>query len=118
VRLHSKRVEKMRDCTRNEWRRCEIALETSGEVLTLFFNVPIDLARAFRMDKNIPSLLVPKKSSTLETSGKDEKLHSKRVGKIKDSTRNEWKRSKTTLQTSGEDQKLHSTRVVNKYQGR
>ncbi len=28
---HSKRVEKMWNYTRNEWRRCETTLETSGE---------------------------------------------------------------------------------------
>jgi hypothetical protein len=29
VKLHSKRVEKMWNYTRNEWRRCETTLETS-----------------------------------------------------------------------------------------
>ncbi len=38
--------------------------------------------------------------TTLETSGKDVKLHS-----------NEWKRCETTLETSGKDVKLHSKRV-------
>jgi hypothetical protein len=32
--------------------------------------------------------------STLETSGEDEKLHSKRVEKMKNYTRNEWKYEK------------------------
>ncbi len=31
VKLHSKRVEEMRNYTRNEWRRCETTLETSRE---------------------------------------------------------------------------------------
>jgi hypothetical protein len=30
--------------------------------------------------------------TTLETSGEDEKLHSKRVEKMKNYTRNEWRR--------------------------
>ncbi len=38
-------------------------------------------------------------------------IHSKRVGKMENYTRNEWGRSKTTLETSGEDLKLHSKRV-------
>ncbi len=41
--------------------------------------------------------------TTLETSGKDAKLHSKRVEKMQNYTRNGWKRFKTTLETSGED---------------
>ncbi len=57
--------------------------------------------------------------STLETSGEDQELHSKRVEKIKNHTlnekirnytRNEWRRSGTTLEMSGEDQKTtHET---------
>ncbi len=31
VKIHSKRVEKMHNYTRNEWRRCTTTLETSGE---------------------------------------------------------------------------------------
>ncbi len=52
--LHSKRVEKMWNYTRNEWRRCEIY--TRNE---------------WRRSK-----------TTLETSGEDVKLHSKRVEKF------------------------------------
>ncbi len=37
--------------------------------------------------------------TTLEMSGEDEKLHSKRV---RNYTRNEWGRCETTLETSGE----------------
>jgi hypothetical protein len=33
------------------------------------------------------------------------------VGKMKNQTRNEWRRWKTTLETSGEDEKPHSERV-------
>ncbi len=39
------------------------------------------------------------------------KLHSKRVEKICNYTRNEWRRYEITLKTSGEDMKLHSKRV-------
>ncbi len=49
--------------------------------------------------------------TTLETSGEDVKLHSKRVEKMWNYTQNEWRRCKTTLETSGEDVKLHSKRV-------
>ncbi len=46
--------------------------------------------------------------TTLETSWKDVKLHSKRVGKMGHYTRNEWRRCKATLETSGEDnRKIH-----------
>jgi hypothetical protein len=38
-------------------------------------------------------------------------LHSKRVGKILNYTRNEWRRCKNTLKTSGENVKIHSKRV-------
>jgi hypothetical protein len=64
-------VEKIKNYTRNEWKRSK---------------------------------------TTLETSGKDQKLHSKRVEKIKKYTPNEWKRLKTTLETSGEDvNQYHNT---------
>ncbi len=39
------------------------------------------------------------------------KLHSKRVEKIQNPTRNEWRRLKNTLETSGKDPKIHSKRV-------
>ncbi len=35
VKIHSKRVGKMFNYTQNEWRRCEITLETSGEDVKL-----------------------------------------------------------------------------------
>jgi hypothetical protein len=40
-----------------------------------------------------------------------EDLHSKRVKKMENYTRNEWRRWKTTLETSEEDGRLHSKRV-------
>ncbi len=49
--------------------------------------------------------------NTLETSGEDVKLHSKRVEKTLNYTQNEWRKHETTLKTSGEDVKLHSKRV-------
>jgi hypothetical protein len=51
---------------------------------------------------------------TLETSGEDGKIHSKRVEKMGKYTRNEWRRCETTLETSGEDVKIHSKRVEKK----
>ncbi len=51
------------------------------------------------------------KKFTLETSGEDVKLHSKRVEKMQNHIPNEWRRFKITLETSGEDLKLHSKRV-------
>ncbi len=78
------------------------------------------------------------RNGTLVTGGDDAKKHSKRVGMMQKSTRNEcgnlaalafgkrvvevlenllnytrkeWGRCKTTLETSGEDVKLHSKRV-------
>ncbi len=50
---------------------------------------------------------VPKK-----VTFKTVKLHSKRVEKISNYTRNEWRRFRITLEKSGEDFKLHSKRVV------
>ena len=38
--------------------------------------------------------------TTLETSGEDAKIHSKRVEKMLNYTRNEWGRCQTTLETS------------------
>jgi hypothetical protein len=43
------------------------------------------------------------------------KPHSKRVEKMENYTRNEWRRWKTTLESSGEDRKLHSKRVENNF---
>ncbi len=45
------------------------------------------------------------KQTTLETSGEDGNLHSKRVEKMGIYTRNEWRRQEFTLETSGEDVK-------------
>jgi hypothetical protein len=50
-------------------------------------------------------------STKNQTDFKPVKLHSKRVEKMSNYTRNEWRRCQTTLETSGEDVKLHSKRV-------
>ena len=65
MKLHSNRVEKMYNYTRNEWRRCETTLETSGE------DVKITLETSGEDFK-----------TTLEASAEDVKLHSKRVEKM------------------------------------
>jgi hypothetical protein len=48
-------------------------------------------------------------------SGEDEKVHSKRVEKMKKYTRFERRRWKITLGSSEEDEKLHSFRVEKMY---
>jgi hypothetical protein len=52
-----------------------------------------------------------KRQKTLELGGEDEKIHSKRVGKIYNYTRSEWGKFTTTLEASGENLQLHSKRV-------
>ena len=52
------------------------------------------------MKRNLNNLVRRNLKNTLETSGEDEELHSKRVGKMEN-----------TLETSEEDQELHSKRV-------
>ncbi len=49
--------------------------------------------------------------TTLETSEKDDKIHSKRVRKMIKYTRNEWRRCQITLESSEKDVKIHSKRV-------
>jgi hypothetical protein len=61
LKLHSKRVEKMWNYARNELRRCETTLETSGE------------------DVKLRSKRVKKMWATVQTSGEDVKVRSKRV---------------------------------------
>jgi hypothetical protein len=87
VKTHSKREEKMQNYTRNEWRRCKITLETSGEYRVPLVNFspssldlrPSQLATFSELKSSHSPLLV---KITLETSGKDVKLHSKRVEKM------------------------------------
>ncbi len=55
--------------------------------------------------------LLQKVDITLETSGEDRNIHSKRVEKMEIYNRNGWRRWKSKLETSGEDGNLHSKRV-------
>ena len=68
LKLHSKRVEKMRNYTRNEWRRCEITLETSGE------DAKLHSKRVEKM-QNYTRNGWRRCKITLETSGEDTRLH-------------------------------------------
>ncbi len=88
LNLHSKRVEKMWNYTRNEWRRCETTLETSGEdgklhskrVYNLSCLAVCPASRACLMViKFFKDFDIFRPKTTLETSGEDAKLHSKRV---------------------------------------
>ncbi len=92
----------MQNYTRFEWRRCKNTLETSGEdqaigrLFPLFcLIIPFNIAYS-----NITTTYLTQGETTLETGGEDVKLHSKRVGKMWNYTRNEWGRCKTTLETS------------------
>ncbi len=77
---------------------------------------------SFAEYKRVSSMVKPVASSLLKPHLDNleyqlrpgEKIHSKRVRKIPNHTRNEWRRYKITLETSGEDTKLHSLRVENK----
>jgi hypothetical protein len=50
--------------------------------------------------------------TTLVTSGEDPKLHSERVEKIRNYTRNEWRRSETTLEMGGELRSIAVRRIL------
>ncbi len=93
VTLHSKRVGKMWNYTRNERRRCKTTIETGGEDVTLH------------------SKRVEKAKTTPETSGEDVKLHSNEWRRCKTTLETSGEDDKTTLETSGEDVKIHSFRV-------
>jgi hypothetical protein len=71
LKLHSKRVEKILNYTRNEWRRC------LGLAISLEDEIPDNNYRDV-----IISTIVDWLQNTLETSGEDVKIHSKRVGKM------------------------------------
>ncbi len=100
LKLHSKRAEKMWNYTRNEWRRCENTLETSGEdhfrsswfcamccPCSLITSPPpcwcFSLLRPYSTSWTTES----EHKITLETSGEDVELHSKRVEKMWNYTR-------------------------------
>ncbi len=112
VRLHSKRVEKLWNYTRNEYSRYKNTLETSGK--------DSDYTR-FQVTN--PALTVPEAlnywyfytlrpdsigKNTLETSGEDSKTTLETSGED----------SKTTPETSREDAKIHSKRVGKTRRGR
>jgi hypothetical protein len=97
AKLHSKRVEKMQNYTRNWWRRCETTLQTTGEDS---FDRFFESAKNFINPYNKQSKLQLLSKTTLETGGKDREIHSKRVEKIM-----------FTLETSGNGGQIHSKRV-------
>ena len=116
-KLHSFRVEKIEKYTRFELRRWKNTLVLSWEhekihsFRVYFYLVSSNLESLYnREDVNNAMQIVECMTfrQTIEHRGK---LHSKRVEKIENYTRSEWKRLKTTLETSGEDWKLHSKRV-------
>ncbi len=72
-------MEKIRNYTRNEWKRCTNTLETSVELENggkSTFNTSAGLVELRWFTKTGGMKF------TLETGGEDRKLHSKRVGKI------------------------------------
>jgi hypothetical protein len=89
-KLHSKRVEKIQNLTRNEWGRwnytrneCKIYFPSGRAVprgggFDLFFKNLENFGETFTVGKN----KIRDLKTTLETSGKDVKLHSKRVEKM------------------------------------
>jgi hypothetical protein len=116
----------MLNYTRNEWRRCQNTLETSGKFVKPFLNLK---AEGLMYLSNLGGLRVKlspsnytrngwrRSNTTLETSGEDEKkkletggedrkphskvektrkINSKRGGKMQNYTRNEWRRCKRT----------------------
>ncbi len=91
MKLHSKRVEKMLNYTRNEWRRCE--KYTPNEW------------RRFKGSSGLTSLFMTVNSRTMLSVVlvNSRKQHSERVEKMRIYTRNEWRRCEATLGTSGED---------------
>ncbi len=103
-KLHSFRVRKIENYTRFEWKR------PRSQVLDIELpsgiRVPV-VGSTTTGTVNAALLASQQKSmrwkTTLETGGKDVKLHSKRDEKMWNYTRNGWRRCETTLETSGED---------------
>jgi hypothetical protein len=73
AKVHSKRVEKTQNYTRNEWRRWYLVFFQYGFEFRIYL---------FRFVFSWNSTVVQQLSNTLETSGEDAKLHSKRVEKM------------------------------------
>ncbi len=94
-------IAKGKNYTPNEWRTNQNTLETSGFLGLLNWRASFSENILFQI---LQSHLY---DNEIEVT----KLHSKRVEKMQNYTRDEWKRCKTTLETSGEDVKSHSKRV-------
>ncbi len=88
VKLHSKRVEKMRNYTRDEWKRCETTLETSGDEVKTALETSGEDITHLKINNFIELCLHTVASLFTDTWNY---------------TRNEWRRCKTTLKTSGKD---------------
>ncbi len=118
AQIHSKRVEKVSKYTRNERRRCQNTLETSGEDVKIhskrvgkmyFLTTAVSLNTEDWF--NTLSTIILLIQSNNQWQSNTLKLHSKRVEKMQNYTRNGLGRCKTTLETRGEDVKQHSKRV-------
>ncbi len=110
--MHSKRVEKMCKFTRNEWRRCANALETSGEDVKLH---PIfsPLAKLLSVEPlRRPTVGELSRDPWLQGVGGGCQCCSTNVDKVGENyTRFGCGRRKITLVSGVEDAKLHSFRV-------
>ncbi len=104
LKTHSKRVEKIKNYTRNGWKRWTFAERPSINclkyVLTSSGSTLSKILVSFFFSENYTQNGRRRSGTTLETSGEDQELHSKRVGKTKNYTRNEWRRPRTTPETS------------------
>jgi hypothetical protein len=115
-------VEKIENYTQNGWGRLKNTLETSVFQLPEAYRLAIvqNLFSRFQVSDRSKFVIFQTRyshavnvfypcresqgdlgKSTLETSGEDVKLHSKRVEKMIKYTRNEWRRSKPTFAPHG-----------------
>ncbi len=91
--------------------RIECSFASSPLVSSVVFRPYFPLTRNFPLrSRSVQRPPRRKHCCLVQHSQRFEKLHSKRVGKMKNYTRNEWGKWKATLETSGEDEKLHSKR--------
>ncbi len=93
MKLHSFPVGNKWNYTRSEWGTSETSLASSGEDVPNF--VPYGQRLAVVDQRNMSCI-----RSSHFTQSAGGKLHSKRVEKMQNYTRNEWRRCKTTLETS------------------
>ncbi len=95
-KLHSKWVKKMWNYTRNESRRCETTLETSGEDVKLHSKRVKKMWNYTRNEWRICETTLEKSLEDVKLHSKRvekmRKLHSKRVKKMWNYTRKEWRR--------------------------